>query len=108
MASDEVPALELAQDGTLVRLALILGPAGHAEGAARVEAAAARRGGKVGRRAADSDEALPWPRERRERFHEAARIRVERVAVQPLRRRTLDDLAGVHDRDRVRELDEER
>src|SRR4051794_19740853 len=108
MAGDEVAGLELAQDGALVGLALVLGGAGHAVWTARVEAAAARRGRKVGRRAPDADEALSRAGERRERLHEAARVRMERVVVQPFGRRPLDDLARVHDRDRVRELDEER
>ena len=76
--------------------------------AARVEAAARRRVAEIGRRAGDARERQDRPRERRERAHQPVRVRMQRVPEEDVRGRGLDDLARVHDRDAIAELDEQR
>src|SRR5438876_9657764 len=97
-----------AQEWALSRLPAIGGAIRHAERAARVEATAARRIGEIGRRARDADEMLAGTGERRERLHQPSRVRMLWVLLELHARRALDDLAGIHDRDPVRELDQER
>ena len=53
--------------------------------AARVEAAARRRLGEVGRRAGDARERDDRPRQWRERAHEAVRVRMQRVPEEHVR-----------------------
>ena len=51
---------------------------------------------------------VPRPGERRERLQQPLRVRVTRCVAELGRRRRLDDLARVHDRDPVGELEQER
>ena len=64
----------------------------------------ARSGGA----ARDARERHDRARERRERAHQPVRVRVQRVPEEHVGGRGLDDLARVHDRDAVAELDEQR
>ena len=76
--------------------------------AARIEAAAGRRVAEVRRRAGDPDQARLGTGQRRERLQKRLRVRVLRARAEARGRRRLDDLSRVHDRDPVRELEQER
>ena len=110
VAGDAVARLQLAQPRPLARAA-----AGAARASTPVHFG--QRGWKrqpdgglreVGRRAGDARERDDRPGQRRERAHEPVRVRVQRGCGRARPRRRLDDLAGVHDRDAVAELDEQR
>jgi len=81
---------------------------GRAMRTARMEAAASGRIRKIGRRARDAGQADDRPVERREGAHQPDGVGVLGALEQVVGRRRLDDLARVHDRDPVAELDEQR
>ena len=109
MARDLVPRLDHAQPWTFGRLAPIeLGLLGNAVRATRMEAAPGRRVAQVRGRAGDPGQRDQRAAQRREGLHEALRVRVLRVCAEPLGGCGLDDLARVHDRDPVCELEQER
>src|SRR3954454_9788645 len=104
-----MPGLDLPQDRSYAGLeAVQVAVDPGALRAARVEAAAARRLAQVRWGTGDARERHDRPRERRERAHQPGRVRVERAAEEDVRGRRLDDLARVHDRDAIAELDEQR
>jgi hypothetical protein len=76
--------------------------------AAWMEAASLRRVGEIRGRAGDADEAPQRPAQRRKRVEQAARVRMLRRGLKAGGRCGLDDLARVHDRDPVGELDQQR
>ena len=111
VAGDEMPGRDFAQRaaGSVVCRAIELESSGAAVRAARMEAAALGRRAEVGRRAGDARHAHDRPGERRERAASGRCVYgCSGAAVDRARRRLLDDLAGVHDRDAVRDLDQQR
>ena len=101
--------LDLAQQRPLARLARVQGGSRRrAVRTARMEATPGWRQREVRRRAGDADERQDRPGQGRERAHQPRRVRVQRAPEEHVGRRRLDDLAGVHDRDAVAELDEQR
>ena len=73
-----------------------------------METTSGRWSGEIRRRPGDAREPLDRAVQRRERAQEPDRVRMARIGAEPLRRCLLDDLAGVHDRHAVRELEQQR
>src|SRR5213080_2210289 len=73
-----------------------------------MEAAAARGIAEVRRRAGNPGQPRQRSAQRRERLQESLRVRVLWVRGEAQSRRGLDDLPRVHDRDPVRELEQQR
>src|SRR5438477_5216283 len=98
MAARAMVRLERPQLRLLAPAALV------AEEAARVEAAAGRQVEQVGDTAGNVREPLLDGRDPGPRREQSDRVGVPRALEDLERRRTLDDLAGVHDRDAVADL----
>src|SRR5438067_10930044 len=73
-----------------------------------MEPAPLGRRAEIGRRSREACHPLERSRQRRERADEAERVRMTRGVTQPGRGCLFDDLARVHDRDAMRDLEEER
>src|SRR5437588_1937508 len=109
MTSDVVPWIHFAQQRTFGRLPKKEPAAfGHAVGTARVEATSGRGLAKVRRRARDPAESQQRSGDRREGLKKSLCVWMLRIRPEPLGRCDLDDLACVHDRDPVRELEQQR
>src|SRR2546427_7073490 len=74
------------------------------EPASRMEAASGRRVHEIRRRPGDCAQFSLRALHTRERLKEADRVRMRGPCEDALRRALLDDLAGVHDHDAVRDL----
>src|SRR5438270_12186811 len=104
-----MPRGDLAQTRPLARLPEVEGRVvGQAVRAAWMKAATARHVAQIGRRTWNAAQPDARPGERRKRLQQTLRVRMQRALRQRRRRCGLDDLARVHDRDAIRELEQER
>src|SRR6478752_5996968 len=110
MTRDGVPRFDLTQLRTHRRLQVeeLTVDCWVAVWAARIEAAARGWRREVRRRTRDAGHPLDRTGQRRERAHEAERVRMARALTEVRGRSFLDDLTRVHDRHAMRELEQQR